>query len=133
MASQVVNGSEELQVLEINSYIRGYHAYQDVWTPVLNESLLVKREPNNIIDSNAVAVYQDDLIVGHVPYNLAPSFSFFLQREVNKAFAEVLGEKVNRGAGYGLEIPCKYRLYGPKGYIIKMREIVDSLVSCGFV
>ena len=81
MASQVVNGSEELQVLEINSYIRGYHAYQDVWTPVLNESLLVKREPNNIIDSNAVAVYQDDLIVGHVPYNLAPSFSFFCREK----------------------------------------------------
>ena len=34
---------------------------------------------------------------------------------MNKAFAEVTGGKVNRG-GYGLEVPCVYRLYGPKVY-----------------
>ena len=27
-----------------------------------------------------------------------------------KGFAEVTSSKVNRGAGYGLEIPCVYRL-----------------------
>ena len=43
---------------------------------------------------------------GHVPFNLAPSISLFVKRDINKAFAEVVGEKVNRGAGYGLEIPC---------------------------
>ena len=50
-----------------------------------------------------------------------------MKRDVNKGFAEVTGDKVNRGAGYGLEIPCKYRLYGPKAYIDKMQEIIDSL------
>ena len=30
---------------------------------------------------------------------------FNLKRDVNKA---LVGEKVNRGAGYGLEIPCEY-------------------------
>ena len=45
--------------------------------------------------------------VGHVPYNLAPSISLFLERDINKALAKVIGEKVNRGAGYGLEIPCE--------------------------
>ena len=30
------------------------------------------------------------------------------------------GGKVNRG-GHGLEVPCVYRLYGPKVYIEKMR------------
>ena len=35
-----------------------------------------------------------------------PSISHFFKRDVNKAFAKVVGEKVNRGAGYGLEIPC---------------------------
>ena len=47
-------------------------------------------------------------LVGHVPYNLAPIISLFLKRDVNKA---LVGEKVNivnRGAGYGLEIPCEY-------------------------
>ena len=37
---------------------------------------------------------------------------------------------VNRGAGYGLEIPCiLYHLYGPKPYIDEMKELVDSVNS----
>ena len=69
----------------------------------------------------------------HVPYNIAPRFSQFLRRDVNKAFAEVTGEKVNRGAGYGLKIPCVYRLYGPKVYIDRMKELIDSLRAGGLV
>jgi len=40
-----------------------------------------------------------------------------LKREVNKAFVRVTGLRVNRSVGYGLEVPCKYRLYGPMTYI----------------
>ena len=43
------------------------------------------------------------------------------------AFAKVTGGKINRGAGYALEIPCIYQLYGPREYINKMKEIIDSL------
>ena len=83
----------------------------DIWTPVIGQTLLVKREPTNK-DKNAVAIYEEDSIVGHV-YHL-PYLSQFLARDVNKAFAMVSGEKVNRGAGYGLEIPCVYCVYGSK-------------------
>ncbi len=79
------------------------------WTPTIGESLLVKPEPSNVKDNKAVAVLKDDLVVGHVPYNLASRLFQFLRRDVNKAFAEVTGAKVNRGAGYGLEIPCIYK------------------------
>ena len=50
---------------------------------------------------------------------------------MNKVFAEVVGAKVNRGAGYGLEMPCTYQLYGPKVYIDRMKEVVDSLLAAG--
>jgi len=134
MASQVTNSrNAELKVLEIDSYIRGYHAYKDVWIPVQGETLLVKREPTNTRDANAVAIYKEATVVGHVPYNLATCLSHFLRREVNKAFAEVTGGRINRGAGYGLEVPCKYRLYGAKPYIDTMQELVDSLVSTGLI
>ena len=107
MASQTLTvGDVTLHALEINSYVSGYHAYMDRWTPALGQVLILKREPNNDKDKHAVAVLNDDVIVGHVPYNLAPRFSQYLRREVNKAFAEVTGEKANRGANYGLEIPC---------------------------
>lgn len=33
----------------------------DIWTPVVGEALLVKREPTNIKDKYAVAIYKDDI------------------------------------------------------------------------
>ena len=64
-------------------------------------------------------------VVGHVLFNLAPTVSNFLKRSVNKGTVEVTGQRVNRGAGYGVEIPCKYRLYGPEAYIDKLRKIIN--------
>ena len=64
--------------------------------------------------------------MGHVPFNLAPLISAFLGRDTNSGFAKVVGEKVNRGAGYGLEIPCVYTLHGPKPHIEKLKELVAS-------
>ena len=130
MASQIAT-TGELHVIDFQSYVRGYHAYMESWTPVAGQALVLKREPTNSHDVNAVAVYFDNHIVGHVPYNLAPKVSAFLKREVNKGFAEVSGGKVNRGAGYGLEVPCTYRLYGPKIYVDVMKEFIDSLRSAG--
>ena len=131
MASQIVG--EHLNLLQISSYVRGYHAYMELWTPVQDEMPILKHEPTDVADKNAVAVYKEDQVVGHVPFNLAPSISLFLKRDINKAFANVVGEKVNRGAGYGLEIPCIYHLYRLKPYIDKMKELVDSLISSGLV
>ena len=122
-----------LHELHIDSHIRGYHAYKDVWMPVLNEELVLKREPANIVDINAVAVKKEDDIVGHVPFNLAPFVSAFLWHGTNSGFAKVTGDKVNRGAGYGLEIPCVYSLYGPKPYIDKLKTLVASLELKGLV
>ena len=58
-----------------------------------------------------MVIFKDGAVVGHVPYNIAPLLSQFLRRDTNKAVAEVRGQMVNRGAGYGLEVPCVYRLY----------------------
>ena len=80
----------------------------DLWTPVQDEMLILKREPTTVADRNAVAVLREDRVVGHTPFNLAPSISLFLKRDINKAFAQVVGEKVNRGAGYRLEICYVY-------------------------
>ena len=72
MASQVVSSTvADLEVLEICSYVRSYHAYMDIWTPIQGQTL-----PNSK-DNNTVGVFLD-VIVGHVPHNLAPWFSQFL-------------------------------------------------------
>ena len=49
---------------------------------------------------------------------------------MKKGFAKATAAKINRGAGYGLEIPCKYRLYGPKAYCDKLKQL---LANAGFI
>ena len=61
MASQVVT-SIELQVLEIRSYIRGFHAYKGSWTPLVGETQRLRREPTNSLYKHAVAVIKDGAV-----------------------------------------------------------------------
>ena len=89
--------------------------------------LPLAREPNNATDKLAVAVLKNGDVVGHVPYNLASTLSQFLKRDFNKAVVEVTGDRVNRGAGYGLEVLCIYRLYGPEAYLHKVRQVLQDL------
>ena len=105
----------------------------DIWTPVDDEMLRLIPEPTNSVDRNAVAVMKEGQIVGHVPFNLSPIISLFLRRDVNKLLLRVTGGKVNRGAGYGLEIQRVYQFYGPKPYIDKLGEVIDSLKTSGLV
>ena len=84
MASQVIGAS--LELLEVCSYVRGYHEYMGVWNPIQGQTLLLKQEPTNAKDKNAVAVLLEDQIVGHVPHNVALYFPQFLQRDFNKGF-----------------------------------------------
>ena len=77
----------------------------DVWTPVQDEMLILRREPTNISDRNA-AVLKENQVVGHVPFNLAPSISLFLRRDINKAFAKVAGEKVQYNMFVG-QVPSR--------------------------
>ena len=76
-----------------------------------------------------MALYIEAVIVGHVPHNLAPRLSAFLRRDVNKVFAQVTGDKINKGAGYGLEVPCVYRLYT----LTMMKELFDTLTAAGLL
>ena len=105
----------------------------DVWTPSIGETLLLRREPENPNDKSAVAVVNDGEVVGHIPYNMSNIVSQFLRRDYNKAFTEVTGDKVNRGAGYGLEIPCIYKFYGPEPYVKKLREVLQALKANGLL
>ena len=66
----------ELEMLEIRSFVRGFHAYKDIWTPEKGERLNLIREPENIKDKYAVSILKDGLIVGYI----SVSQTFFGQR-----------------------------------------------------
>ena len=132
MTSQPL-GSSSIACLDIPSFIRGYHAYQGTWLPSVGEVLELETEPLNSVDRYAVAVNKNGTVVGHVPRNFSALFFHFLTRSQNKGVAEVTGAKVNRGAGYGLEIPCLYRFYGSRLYIERLKEAVEDIekkMSC---
>ena len=52
---------------ETDSSVRGYHVYQDNWTPVIGERLNCEREEENPRDRYAVAIRKSGDTVGHVP------------------------------------------------------------------
>ena len=72
---------------------------------------LAKLEPT--IDKHAVAVVKDGVI--------------------EQSLRGSTGDVLNRCAGYGQEVPCIYRLYGPKIYVDKMKELVDGMFADGYV
>ena len=39
------------------SFLKGYHAYIDLWKPFINEELTTAMEPNNVVDKYAVCVF----------------------------------------------------------------------------
>ncbi len=132
MTSQPI-ASTEVVSFSFESFIRGYHAYREQWEPWVGEVLRLERDPTNQEDINAVAIINASGIVAHVPFNLAPIMSALLRRPINKEMAEVTGNRVNRGAGYGLEIPCKYHFFGSSLYIERLKIIVDKQRSDGLL
>ena len=47
--------------------VRGYHAYKQIWNATMGEKLVCVIDPNNSLDSYAVAVEKDGTIIGHLP------------------------------------------------------------------
>ena len=46
-------------VVRVNSFVRGYHEYLDIWQPAISSEHSLRRESGNEVDKNAVAVVQE--------------------------------------------------------------------------
>ena len=98
----------------LHSYVGGYHAYMNIWNPKLGgNDVEVKHKVSNEHDKLAIAIFHSKRIVGHVPKNLRKFFYQFLSLPNCIISCEVTGKRVNRGGGYGIEIPVKYTFLGP--------------------
>ena len=95
--------------------MRGFHVYQIVCSPIIGvDELKCRHEKENEEDKFAIGVYGYDLhretLVGHVPRNISKFVYAFLQLRNSKLYCRVTGNRLNRGAEYGLEIPVTYTL-----------------------
>ena len=103
---------------EYYSWMRGHHAYKDIFEPVIGTTLTLQREPENAKDPHAVAIVEDTgRIVGHIPLALSRIVSSFLKRANHKATAEICGKRINRGSGLGLELPVIFIRFTAEGNI----------------
>ena len=96
--------------------MKGYHVYQEEWTPVLDEMLLCCREFANVHDPFAVKVVKAGSTVGHLPIKISSTCSLFIMK------GGVISCKViNPARKYSgdliqgcLEIPCVITLQGTR-------------------
>ena len=51
---------------EIDSFVKGYHEYKNIWTPKIGETLSTEPDPGNLVDKYAVCVKKNNEIVGHL-------------------------------------------------------------------
>ena len=72
LISEEVNFSieEKLEIIlikrfDVQSHIKGYHAYMNAWTPEIGEILKIHLEPENVADRFGVTEEKDGQIAGH--------------------------------------------------------------------
>ena len=70
----------------------------------------VEHHPNNLTDEFEV--------IGHVPRLMALWLTKFLKRPTNIGKVIVKGKRVNRGGGFGLEVPCEYQFEGDNFFVV---------------
>ena len=95
--------------IEVETVIKGYHVYKEIWTAMLGEVLTCTREADNFHDQFAVAIMKRSDVVGHVPKKISTICLLFLRS--GTITCEVNGSRqysadLHQG---GLEVPCKLR------------------------
>ena len=90
----------------VKCFLKGYHAYKDLWKPFINEELTTEMEPNNVADKYAVCVKKNKVIVGNLPLGKDGRFAkmiFYFLRADRYAECKVIitGKEVNLGNGKG--------------------------------
>ena len=116
-----------LSFFNIDPFIRGHHDYQHIWTSAVGEEYGCAREIENKQDKNAIAVVHEERVVGHIPMAASKHVTMFLSLSGSYLEAEVTGTRVNRGGGYGLEVPCKYCLTGQEKAIDWIKNKITSI------
>ena len=109
---------------EMESCVRGYHVYKDLWDVSIGEDILCEREPFNNADRYAVAVLKDDTVVGHIPRKISQICSLFLARGGTITCTPIGGRRYSSDLPQrGWEIPCKLAFTGKSKEVEKVKTL----------
>ena len=64
----------------VQTVVRGYHVYKEVWSATVGQVLPCQQERGNVHDSYSVATVDGNTVVGHVPRVISAHCSLFLRR-----------------------------------------------------
>ena len=60
---------------QIDTYVKGHHAYKDIWTPEIDESLDAQIELNKPVDKYAACIRKSGKVVGHLKKGTTGKFA----------------------------------------------------------
>ena len=90
----------------LESCIRGFHVYHEVWAPYIGERLNCAIKSGNSADPFPVAVQKNSEMIGHVPRTISRVSSLFLQQR--RAISCSITGNIRRSTDLpqgGLEVP----------------------------
>ena len=119
--------SEDTVSFNLDSFIKGYHVYQEIWSPELLEELNAVPEPSNIVNKYAVSVQRDGEVVGHLMKGKSGRFAktifYFLRADKkNNCTVMVTGKAVNRRDGDSMQVPCTLHFKGSQKFIDTLKK-----------
>ena len=60
---------------KIDTYVKGYHVYKNIWKPIVNEAMETEMEPDNVMEKYLVYVKKKTSIVRHLPLSKNRKFA----------------------------------------------------------
>lgn len=113
------------QEYEIESCVRGYHVYKDIWIAQVGELLVCERDQYNVQDRYAVSVKKDGNVIGHLPRKISRVCSVFLRRGGNIQCIIVAQRRYSSDLPQGgLEVPCSLLFRGEDKEIKKLKRLL---------
>ena len=65
---------------QLTSCIRGFHVYENAWTPTHHEIIYCSHVEGHVHDPYAVKVIKSGIVVGHLPKKISVTCFLFLRK-----------------------------------------------------
>ena len=119
----------------VESCVRGFHVYHDIWTPTTGEKISCVTEDTNPIDLYAVAIKRRTEVIGHVPHKISAACFLFIQRGgifhcvITDSHRQYSSDLVQGGLqiSYKLEFECDNN-----ALMLKIKKLIQSTPPINF-
>uniref|UniRef100_A0A1X7USE7 HIRAN domain-containing protein n=1 Tax=Amphimedon queenslandica TaxID=400682 RepID=A0A1X7USE7_AMPQE len=117
-----------MSAFSMDSVVRGYHIYKEIWTPYFGENLSGVAEPSNIHDPYAVAMKRssDNATVGHIPRRILSVCFFFLKKGTITCEITSSRQHSHDLPQGGLEVLCSLTFHGDQETISKVQKLLKD-------